>query len=165
MILRCVLSIWGCIRWSVCPSVRRSVGPSVRPSVHPSVGNSSFQMPKMSGVLCENHGHSPTLKLLNVIHALGVLTVLNVLNVLNKPTDTSLACWALLLKTWCWLSVKVIPHRWKKNQEIYDYLPTSGVKCIIQAIFLTMSYHLMCNQWPDWSRLNHLNKNKCQETD
>ena len=103
MIFRCILSIWGCVHRSVYPSVRRSIGPSVRPSVHPSVGNLSFQMSKMSGFLCENNRHSPTLTLLNELH---------VLDLLNMPTDTSLACWALLLKTWCWLSVEVIHHRW-----------------------------------------------------
>ena len=100
MVFRCLLaSLYEVVSvgWSIGPSV----GPSVRPAIRPSVGNSFFQMPKMSGFLCENYRDGPTLTLLNVLGVLGVLSVLNVLgvlsvlNVLNMLMDASLACWAL----------------------------------------------------------------------
>ncbi len=154
MIFRCILSVWGCVRRPVCPSVRRSVGTSVRPSVRrqPVISNAKnerFSLWKSSAqsniaeytscagcAYCTKYAHG------HIIGMLGLVT-----------EDLMLTqCWghsSQMVEEPCnlWLST----HIWCKMQNL--------------GYFLTMSYHLVCNQWPDWSRLNHLNKNKCQETD
>ena len=134
------ISIRGCFRRSVGPSVRWSVGWMVGWSV-----TRFFSMPKMNGFLYKNHWDGPTLTLLSVLGVLNVLNLLNVLNVLyvlnglnvltvpNVPKDACLALFSYYQGRAC--TFRCIQNIFQtKNQK--RFFPSTW-ECSLSMISLT----------------------------